>query len=240
LTATTVAEAEPDDGDRRTRATQSVALDAIAAMLALLDEDALTEIERALVLTLRPADSPTARRVAELGFLAELLSRTPRERGFKISYAAREDHDRLRPPDAPASARLVERYGSWRAACWHAYGQLPDGRWLGPSRPWPSALRGQARIRPYTREEVLASIRHCARELRRRPTHTDYERWLRAKRRRALLTGKMIRLAGHSAIYRHFPASTGGWNAALKEALQPQVPIMKIAQRPARLTGEAQ
>jgi hypothetical protein len=188
-------------------------------MLTHLDEPALAEIERALLLTLHRPDSPTERRLAELGFLAQLLARTPRERGFRVSYIERGDYDQLRPPEAPRSARLVDRYGSWRAVCWHADGLLPDGRWLGPSRPWPSVLESRPRVRPYTRDEVLVSIAQCANELCRRPTITDYYRWLRAKRRRALLTGKPIRLAGPTAIYRHFPAASGGWNEALRLAM---------------------
>jgi len=111
--------------------------------------------------------------------------------------------------------------GSFRAACWHAYGLLEDGRWLGPSRPWPTVGVGEYRVRAYSREEVLDSIRQCARELRLTTINsTDYFRWLAAKRRNARLQGREIRLAGQTAIYRHFPVSSGGWNAAVRAAME--------------------
>lgn len=187
-------------------------------MLGALDKNAMTEVERGILLTLHPIDSPTDRRVAELGFLASLLAKIPPQRGLRASYIEREEYDRLRPNDAPLSARLVERYDSWRAACWHATSLLPDGRWLGPGRPWTAARAGERRRRAYTRQEVLDSIRLCELELRRQPSSSDYFRWLRAKRRNTRLTGQSIRLAGLTALYRHFPAENGGWNAALHAA----------------------
>lgn len=191
------------------------------AMLDQLDEPSLVELERAILLTLRVAETPSERRVAELGFLSSLLAKEKRRPNHRAAYIERDEYDRLRPPDAPLSHRLVERYGSFRAACWHAYGLLDDGRWLGPSRPWPTVGAGKYRVRAYSREEVLDSIRQCARELRLSTlTSTDYFRWLRAKRRSARVSGKELRLAGQTAIYRHFPVKRGGWNAAVRAALE--------------------
>lgn len=193
----------------------------LCAMLDQLDEPSLVELERAILLTLHVAETPSERRIAELGFLASLLAKQKRRPNHRAAYIERDDYDRLRPPEAPLSARLIERYGSFRAACWHAYGLLEDGRWLGPSRPWPTVGVGEYRVRAYSREEVLDSIRQCARELRLTTINsTDYFRWLAAKRRNARLQGREIRLAGQTAIYRHFPVSSGGWNAAVRAAME--------------------
>jgi hypothetical protein len=202
--------------ENRSAAAGGCAADPVIAMLPLLDTAALEELERALLIVLHPADDPRERRRAELGCLAALLAEFQPRPGSRVSYISRETYDELRSDDAPHSARLVERYGSWRAACWHAYGLLPDGRWLGPSRPWPTPGEGQVRVLPYTREEVLDSIRRCERALRRIPSSSDYFRWLHAKRRLAHERGQTLRLAGQSAIYRHFPVADGGWNAALR------------------------
>ena len=190
-------------------------------MLDQLDEPSLVELERAILLTLHVAETPSERRMRR-AWLSRLLARQSRSAARTIAPpTSSATTTTAAPPEAPLSARLIERYGSFRAACWHAYGLLEDGRWLGPSRPWPTVGVGEYRVRAYSREEVLDSIRQCARELRLTTINsTDYFRWLAAKRRNARLQGREIRLAGQTAIYRHFPVSSGGWNAAVRAAME--------------------
>jgi hypothetical protein len=208
-----MASAQPRTGVDRARS-------GLALMLVMTKptEDAtLLELERAIRLTLNPPTTPAEQRLAELGPLASILNPLPPRAGFGFPTLPRKEYDRLRPATATSSAVLVKRYGSWHAACYAAFGLQPDGRWTGPGRPWPSS-HGRPATKPYTREEILAALRQCQRDLDRRPTAKVYDRWRRAKQAGAHRRGTTIRLPSLPAIYRYFPAARGGWNSALRDA----------------------
>jgi hypothetical protein len=177
----------------------------------------LIELNRAIRLTLNPPTKPAQQRLAELGFLAERLNSIPPRQGFGFAVLQRNEYDRLRPSSAPSSAVLVKRYGSWNAVCCAAYGLQPDGRWTGPGMPWPSS-RGRPATTSYGREEVLAALRQCRNDLRRRPTSDVFERWRRDKLNDARRRGITLKLPSIPVIYRHYPAARGGWNSALRDA----------------------
>jgi hypothetical protein len=91
----------------------------------------------------------------------------------------REVYDAGRPPDAPDSRRLVERYGSrWVLVCKAADGLLPDGRYRGVGKPWRTVIfHDMGRGLLYSDRDCLHAIQRCAQALGRRPSSTDYIRW---------------------------------------------------------------
>jgi hypothetical protein len=198
------------------------ALPAIRAMLAELEPPVLLELKRALELKLAPRRSKAAERVAQLGFLAELLDEhAPRRAEGAPPRVPRELYDRSRPAAAPRSERLVELYGSWLKACRAATGLLPDGRWTGPSKPWPNPTLGRRMSKDYALDEVRQAIRTCALQLGRRPTAEDYRRWRDAKLRRARRAGRAdhCRLPPLSSIYLRYRAGENRWRIALDDAV---------------------
>lgn len=197
-------------------------------MLAALTPEALAEVERALLLDLRPQPSAAEQRVAELGALAEMLHeiRPPGAINRADPDAAqrrtrtippglrRETYDAVRPLHAPSSEVLVGRYGSWAKARRAAYGLLPDGRYLGVGRPWPQVTLPERVI--YTREDSERAIRRCALDLGRHPSSTFYDRWQRAKKARLAPTAyARERIPGLKRIMQLYKRS---WIAAVTAA----------------------
>lgn len=138
------------------------------------------------------------RRAAELGFLAKLLDEVPQSPD-RLPYVQRAEYDKRRPteaPDAPLSARLVERYGSWRKACYVAWGLLPDGS----NRYIKGPVTGRPRPAPYTREEAVASVLQCAEAIGHIPSSGEYHTWQLACRRRAREQGRSVRLARYGSM----------------------------------------
>jgi len=137
-------------------------LQPLAAMAATLERDGLVELERTVRLAVTPpARTPAERRVAELGYLADLLcthgNREPGQLARHLQAMApaeqrvlvgrrrivrlldqmpaalvdRVVYDELKPEGVPSSDWLVDRYGSWKRACRAADGLLADGRTTG-------------------------------------------------------------------------------------------------------------
>lgn len=190
------------------------------------------EIERALLLDAASASSAAQQRVAELGAVAEMLHElrppvaVPRRRdqqadAFGVRGArlpppglAREDYDTRRPLTAPTSELLVHRYGSWAKVRRAAYGLLPDGRYVGPGRPWAQVIAPERII--YTCEDCASAIRRCALDLGRLPSSGFYYRWQRAtKARLRPHQYKQHRIPG---LKRILDLHDGGWSDALAAA----------------------
>ena len=190
----------------------------VVVMLDHLNQEALAELARAMECSLRPVPTPAQRRVAELGFLASLLNEIEPAPGWSFSMIERWRYDELRNAEAPSSALLVRRYGSWRGACYAAFGLQSDGRWIGPGRPWPSTTPNRRYEWRYTRDDALKALRECADDLGRRPSDHVYRRWRREKRREAHRKGMIVRLPSAGVIYRLYPRTRGGWNRALADA----------------------
>lgn len=219
----------------------------IIAMLGTLSSSALAELESALRGRLTPTTTAAERRVAELGFLAQLLeeikpSSSPRpEAGAEIGRGrrrgddvqvpllAREVYESRQPTESPASptaAQLLERYGWWPRACRSAYGLQADGRSRGGSSAWAQPLAGKRRPR-YDIDDVRANIRRCAAELGRVPSAGDYHLWAREAKAKARATGAGTnaasdhpRIPGISVVYRLFKKSgseENRWRAALAD-----------------------
>jgi hypothetical protein len=217
----------------------------IIAMLGTLPSSALAELESALRGRLTPTATAAERRVAELGFLAQLLHEikpTPSSPGaatvghgrrraddMQVPLLAREVYESRQPTESPASptaAQLLERYGWWPRACRSAYGLQADGRSRGGSSAWAQPLVGKRRPR-YDIDDVRASIRRCAGELGRVPSAGDYHLWAREAKAKARATGAGTsaasdhpRVPGISVVYRLFKESgseENRWRAALAD-----------------------
>lgn len=205
------------------------ATQAVRAMLSTAGDTTLAELERALSLQLTGPQTAAERRVAQLGTLTRLLrERDPDWQGNRPPLT-REEYDERRveiDPMAPAAETLAARYGSWLKACRAAHGLLEDGRYTGSSQPWAQPLRGRARLRPYTLEEVHAALRRCALELGRVPSSGDYHWWTREKKRLLRQRGIDLqtsldpqhRIPGIGPLYRYYGKGRAKFQQALADA----------------------
>lgn len=199
----------------------------ILAMLPLLDLSSVAEIEHALSLRLTPAPTPAERRWAQLGVLATLLNAFT-EPGGRVPSLARhayEQHRERHAPKAPDHRTLVELYGSWVKACKAAHGLLPDGRYLGKGKPWPSPLLNRQRVPSYSLEELHGAIERCAAELGRVPSSGDYHRWSIEKKRHARRTGAKLRIPDIKVLYRLYTEGANRWQCAVAGARLNEVVI---------------
>lgn len=164
------------------------------------------------------------RRVAELGFLSKLLDEIPHEPGH-LAVIERQIYDErhVEAPEAPLSARLTERYGSWRRACYAAWTLRQDGRWTEGGFPWTTLSVGEAQSRPYTVEEAIEAVRLATDSLGFVPSSTQYTRWQQSRKVKARSKGLVIRLPRHSRICQLLAPSAApgqGWRHSCKAALE--------------------
>jgi hypothetical protein len=194
----------------------------LEAMLDALGQVGLRELELWVQSDL--AEGPTAadKRAAELGALASMLNVLAPRPGWTYPIIKQAHYDKCRPPAAMTGRVLATKYGGWKRACKAAYGLKPEGRTLGRShQAWPSPVpRGEPRVKPYTREDVVRAVRACGLELACRPSSSTYIRWSAAKRRLARVNNTSARIPTIGAVYRHFPPGVKGerWRRVLKAA----------------------
>jgi hypothetical protein len=190
-------------------------------MLAQLDPASQDSVRRRLALRLDPPISPLDRRLRELRFVAELLRPLRLRPGWSFAYTPRKDYDARRPPDAPSSASLIARYGSWAEVCLHAYVLVAAAtpRGLGLT----SRKRGK-RKRRYCQQDAVAALQECARELNRIPSPNAYWYWRAAAERRYRITRGYPSQAVVTRLY----AKRGGWIAALEDAELVEPPAMTV------------
>lgn len=213
-----IAAATDDDGQLR-------AVDLVLVMLRTASEKTRREVHKLLAADLDGPPAAVEIRLATLGFLASLLIGEP-ERGCEFRDCERDEYDRLRPDSAPSSRRLVDIYGSWSRVCRAAYGLRADGTTEGPGKPWPTGNRGKGERNDYTREEVIAAVKLCAKELRASglvspPTSWQYDEWVRRHKLAAKTTGKKLRLPYANNVYRRVPKRLPGttrWQMVLELA----------------------
>lgn len=222
---------------------------ALTAMLGRCSTAGQVELERLLTAKLYPAPTVSEDRLAELLPLAELLEsplaiHVPNHPLAPV-HMAQDAYDRVRPAGAPASDRLVERYGGganggWYRACRAAWGLMPDGRKRKPGAAWAYPNRGAGALPRSSRAAVLASIRECALTMGRRPSSNTFKRWAEAQRRaegrRRGARGRVgspQRVFGMAAVYRHFAS----WAKALDAARITDAEL--VAARAARVPGVA-
>jgi hypothetical protein len=164
---------------------------------------ALAEVASLLHGKLHAPGHARVRRVAELGLLAQLLTERPQP-PEQLPLTERKLYDERQANDtgstAPLSARLVERYGSWKRACYAAWSLLDDGRWTEGGLPWPASPPGKTQEHAYTRDEAIASLRQAAESLGRVPSSTAYMRWRQNRLNRARSRGLRLRLAAEKRI----------------------------------------
>jgi hypothetical protein len=192
-----------------------------ASLDAMLDQLESSQIKRLeVVLRAKLRAAPTRREVREheLGALNAMLAEAGKL-GHPRPRVARGDYDRDRPDDAPLSARLVDRYGSWFKACQAASSLKLGGGTKGAPRPWPNKNRGGTRGPQFTREEIIEAVIRCAAAVDRIPSSNLYYDWSARERRRARERGgRMPRLPAQGSVERHFD----GWGEvkiAVTEAL---------------------
>lgn len=160
--------------------------ESLRAMLVRLSLEQRTTLARRLHDRLYAPATAAEHRVAELGFLSLLLNEKPQP-PERLPIVERKDYEARRKtdaPNAPRAALLVNRYGSWRHACWAAWGLLADGRSSMGAWPWPRGAAGN-----YTPDGCIDAVRECAEALGRIPTSSDYQQWARTRRRTARLRG---------------------------------------------------
>src|SRR4051812_709019 len=100
----------------------------LRAMLNRLNPASKQEFTRRLHARVHAPKAAAERRLADLGYLAGLLDERPQP-PERLPYIERKIYDQRRPleaPEAPLTARLTERYGSWERACYAAWGLLDD------------------------------------------------------------------------------------------------------------------
>lgn len=173
----------------------------LRAMTNRLPIEAVEELGRALHARLNAPPTAAERRVKELRFLARLLDEQPQPLE-RLPYVLRAHYDERRAadaPEAPSSARLQKRFGSWPRACHAAWGLRDDGRWFGEGQPWPRPTR---RPKHFTVEEAKASVRQCATSIGRVPSSHQYHQWIITRRARARAAGESSPLVHVSTVYR--------------------------------------
>jgi hypothetical protein len=139
----------------------------------------------------------------ELGLLASVIGELPQppERLPYVERQIYEDRRRLVRGGAPA-LQLVKRHGSWKRACYAAWGLLPDGRNAFGGQPWHESQQGKPVRVPFTESECIQSLRKCASAIAHVPTSREYHRWRQTHIRNARARGKHPRLATVNAILR--------------------------------------
>jgi hypothetical protein len=188
------------------------------AMADFLSPDGIAELARAIHAVLNAPPTAASRRIAELRFLTSLLEERPQAPEF-APYVERTVYDERRKkeaPDAPPSARLTERYGSWPRACRAAWGLLADGRSFGPADPWSRPPRRRAN---WTREEGIASVLMCRDAFGRWPSSYEYHHWVINRRAREKKAGIPTRTVPLSTVYRLLApdkSNRNGWTLVLE------------------------
>jgi len=128
-------------------------------------------------------------------------------------------------PGAPSAETLARRYGSWKRACYAAYGLRIDGSKNAPGDPWASGVPGRPPAKACTRDECIESVRLCAREIGRRPSSNAYAyaKWRAYRRARARAAGETVRIASVRRILKVLAPERGerdGWRIVLKKTLE--------------------
>jgi hypothetical protein len=190
----------------------NIKLAPIIAMVDSLNHLQLAEAARELGYQ-PPATSASARRVDALGLLCSLLEGVPVAPGMTFPIITKHDYDNARREGDQASDTLARRHGGWRGACRAAASMTAIGARSGRANPWPHQAPTTTK---YTIDEVIAGLCLYREQAGRFPTSVTYQRWVTAVRRRGGATS--LRLPGQSAVYRHFPASAGGWRTAINAA----------------------
>lgn len=190
-------------------------------MLRRVDPDGRERLARALHQQLNAPTSAAESRVAELGFLARLLEEElqPPDR---LPYVDRKVYSERRPREAPAAPSaqwLCERFGSWRRACFAAWGLLEDGRRRSGTYE-PRLAPGRGRPARFTAEESVDAVRECANALGYIPSSWDYHRWRLARVRRAKAHGRDLRLPHYNAVIRELAPERSkreGWGIVVEK-----------------------
>ncbi len=192
-------------------------LETIWAMVDAASPEALYEVARVLHAHLHAPEDAATRRIAELGFLAEQLELQSSfesdaldsdalksdERTHNLPSVLQEVYElerRFAGVDAPSAEVLAWRYGSWRRACYAAYGLRADGSKRAPGTPWLTAIPDDSKGKPYTEEECIRSVRACAAEIGRIPSSSAYSEWYLNTRARARARGQQVRIASNRRI----------------------------------------
>lgn len=191
------------------------------AMVNRTSTDQRQRLARALHAKLYAPETALKRRVAELGLLARLLEEQlqPADR---LPYIERKLYTQRRAAhvaDAPTAEWLCIRYGSWKRACFAAWGLLEDGykRW---GTYEPRLPPGKSRPSRYTADDCLRGVRECAEALGFLPSSWDFHRWQLSRAREAKSRGGQSRVPPYRAILRELAPERGkrqGWQIVVKK-----------------------
>lgn len=237
-------------------------------MLGALNRHGLTEIERALRLTLFEPPSPMERRHDELHCLARMLDAEADRRGLiapgrmrrfgepldddeldafvhaSFPRVAAADYDAERPAEAPSSKQLTARFGnSWPRTCRAVWGLMADGRYAGMGLPWqnvtPAGCASATRKRSASPRCVRARVAALRACARRFGIIPSVSLYLRwVKRRNAHARGIGAELP-RLPNYQSFNLRWGGWPGAIKAA-EIREEDLRAGSRLRALPGEGQ
>ena len=185
----------------------------------------------------RPARRALARRAGTAILLTLHVAETPSERADCRAWLSRllaRQAERPRTIAPPTSSATTTTACAARGSAQrppHRAEALPRrllARRTGSSKtgvartepPWPTVGVGEYRVRAYSREDVLDSIRQCARELRltRSTPPTTSAGSLQAAQRSAPRAGDSS--CRTDCDLPPLPVSSGGWNAAVRAAME--------------------
>lgn len=192
---------------------------ALLAMVDALKPDPVREISVLLEARLCPPPAAATHRFDELGFLADMITDADAyDAGSPRSTPKRDYYDMNKPPEAPNSQRLCERYGTWTKACRAASTLLgaPACGGRSKARAWSHGFGGGRRPADYTRDEVILAVLRCAAAISRMPSSHAYFTWAARRRREAKLKGASHRLPAPNSVYRHFAS----WEAVIFEVMK--------------------
>lgn len=181
-------------------------------MLAQLSPESQDGVRRRLARRLNPPASPRERRERELGAAVNLLRTLKPRTGWSFAYLPRVDYDAQRPAEAPSSASLVAKYGSWVQVCSYAYELVAQQRGE-PIRLSPVPAKRQRLGRRYSKQDAATALCECADGLGRAPAEEAYKRWWAVTQRRRPTTP----YPSARTIARLY-ADRGRWRAALEDA----------------------
>lgn len=141
--------------------------------------------------------------------------------GWSYPTIKQAEYHGRRAPGSMTGPMLATKYGGWKRACKAAHGLKADGRTSCRSHhAWPNTLRGEPRVKAYTREEVIRAVRACGLELACRPSSSTYVRWSAAKRRLARVNNATAHVPTIGAAYRHFrPGGRERWRRVVEAAV---------------------
>ena len=209
----------PADHAEASRIRVAVASEVVRALVPYMP----TELRRELFALLShdlAVDRPTELREQHIGLLYELIDASEGEWPGTDAYTAARRERASHGERWPTASQLQKDYLSWEKACTAAWRLWKDDIAARVPNSYRHAAFDQP---PLTRKHAVAAIHRYRRTFGHWPTQWEYERWARAMRRSARLTGRPspqlptpTRISGTVAK----PGLFGSWERAFLVAVR--------------------